>query len=193
MGLGASDVPDFDSALQTMIGDATACSGAQNANVQNVQTEYNAAFPGSAIPVSSVLDQVTLNAINGYLGLIQASYTLSCTGSTGAVVQGPAPITPATPTPWGTYALVGGSVLALGALAMAWRKQHAAAPLRRFNPAHEDFIGRRVELHPGHDLWMRGARYGTVRKVEGDTLVIKMDHSAVKKLVRVRKDRVTLI
>lgn len=26
-------------------------------------------------------------------------------------------------------------------------------------------VGDRVELHPGTDLWMRGARYGTVRGI----------------------------
>jgi hypothetical protein len=26
-------------------------------------------------------------------------------------------------------------------------------------------VGDRVELHPGLDLWMRGARYGTVQSI----------------------------
>lgn len=53
------------------------------------------------------------------------------------------------------------------------------------NPAHENFIGRRVEL--------RGQRFGTVRRVHDDMLVVKMDRSGVRHLVHVRKDRVTLI
>lgn len=36
-------------------------------------------------------------------------------------------------------------------------------------------VGERVELHPGTDLWMRGARYGTVTKIaqtkSGDVMV----------------------
>lgn len=45
-------------------------------------------------------------------------------------------------------------------------------------------IGARVELSPGFDLWMRGAKYGTVRKVTGDIASVKMDHWQVRKLVR---------
>ena len=29
-------------------------------------------------------------------------------------------------------------------------------------------VGDRVELHPATDLWMRGARYGTVTKIGKD-------------------------
>lgn len=56
----------------------------------------------------------------------------------------------------------------------------------KFNP-----VDRRVELSPGCDLWMMGARMGTVRKVEGEILFIRMDHPQVKKLVKVTKDYVT--
>jgi len=56
------------------------------------------------------------------------------------------------------------------------------------NPAHENFIGRRVEL-PAH---IRGSRIGVVRDVHGAMLVIEVTHP-YKRLVRVRKDRVTLI
>lgn len=94
---------------------------------------------------------------------------------------------PPPPTPWSTYALW--TVGILGAGALIYRETHK----RKSNPAHDDFIGRRVELSPHFDLWMRGARYGVVRKVEGDILVIKMDHPQVKKLVRARKEDVTLI
>ena len=81
-----------------------------------------------------------------------------------------------------------------GVLGWTAAKIHSGeGPYGKLNPAHEDFLKRRVELSPSHDLWMRGAKYGEVRKVEGDVLVVKMDHPQVRKLVRVRKDRVTLI
>jgi hypothetical protein len=38
---------------------------------------------------------------------------------------------------------------------------------------------------------MRGAKYGTVVRVEGDILVVRMDHKSVKKLQRLPRDRVT--
>lgn len=50
--------------------------------------------------------------------------------------------------------------------------------------------GKRVELHPGCDLWMRGARFGTVVREKGDTVWVKMDHPQVKRLVRLPRDRV---
>lgn len=58
--------------------------------------------------------------------------------------------------------------------------------------AKKNPVGKRIELHPGCDLWMRGARYGEVVGVEKDgTLKIKMDHPSVRKLVRLPPDRVT--
>jgi hypothetical protein len=39
-------------------------------------------------------------------------------------------------------------------------------------------IGDRVELHPGHDLWMRGARFGTVVGLSAtpqDRVRVKLD------------------
>src|SRR5574343_2017045 len=36
--------------------------------------------------------------------------------------------------------------------------------------------GQRVELHPGLDLWMRGARFGTVLRIRPDwTVRVKLD------------------
>ena len=38
--------------------------------------------------------------------------------------------------------------------------------------------GDRVEMHPGTDLWMRGARYGEVvqiRPTEKDRVVVRLD------------------
>lgn len=36
-------------------------------------------------------------------------------------------------------------------------------------------VGDRVELHPGTDLWMRGARYGTVMRIGRDKLTVNVD------------------
>jgi hypothetical protein len=39
-------------------------------------------------------------------------------------------------------------------------------------------IGSRVELHPGFDLWMRGARFGTVigsRSTPNDRVHVQLD------------------
>jgi len=41
--------------------------------------------------------------------------------------------------------------------------------------------GWRIEIHPGDDLWMRGARFGTTKGMTKDGLVkVRMDHPAVK-------------
>lgn len=52
-------------------------------------------------------------------------------------------------------------------------------------------INRRVELSPACDLWMMGARMGTVQKVEGPMLWLRMDHPQVKKLVKITTEYVT--
>jgi hypothetical protein len=40
----------------------------------------------------------------------------------------------------------------------------------------DDFaIGDRVELHPATNLWFRGARYGTVRKVGRKLITVHVD------------------
>jgi hypothetical protein len=46
--------------------------------------------------------------------------------------------------------------------------------------------GPRVELHPGHDLWMQGARYGNIIKSKGDKHQVKLDK--VSKPVWVHRD-----
>lgn len=51
-------------------------------------------------------------------------------------------------------------------------------------------VGHRVELHPGCDLWMRGAKFGVVRDVTGTTAKIKMDHPQVRNLVTIPFDRI---
>jgi len=46
--------------------------------------------------------------------------------------------------------------------------------------------GDRIEIHPAHDLWMRGARLGTVKRINPNGLaVVKMDHPSVRKLLKV--------
>lgn len=55
--------------------------------------------------------------------------------------------------------------------------------------------GDRVELHPGCDLWMRGAKYGTITKVDEAKQIahVRMDYPQVKRVQRVPFDRLTLI
>lgn len=45
--------------------------------------------------------------------------------------------------------------------------------------------GSRVELSPGYDLWMRGARFGRVRSIAEGVATVKMDHKGVKRLARI--------
>jgi len=55
--------------------------------------------------------------------------------------------------------------------------------------------GDLVELSPACDLWMRGAKYGTVRKYDAaaGAYVIKMDHYQVRRLQRVRAEYLRLV
>ena len=46
-------------------------------------------------------------------------------------------------------------------------------------------VKSRVELSPGYDLWMRGARFGVVRSIRDGIAKVKMDHPQVKRLVRI--------
>jgi hypothetical protein len=44
-------------------------------------------------------------------------------------------------------------------------------------------VGDRVELHPGTDLWMRGARYGDVvgmHLTPNDRVIVKVDRTGRK-------------
>ena len=50
-------------------------------------------------------------------------------------------------------------------------------------------VGSRVELHPGMDLWMMGARYGAVTRFRGEKACVRMDHPRVRRLVCVAPDR----
>lgn len=44
-------------------------------------------------------------------------------------------------------------------------------------------IDQRVQLHPATDLWMRGARYGTVRRIGRKHVHVHVD--AINRVVRV--------
>jgi len=45
-------------------------------------------------------------------------------------------------------------------------------------------IGDRVEISPSFDLWMQGARFGTIRLMWSDgTIAVRMDNSRVKRLL----------
>lgn len=58
---------------------------------------------------------------------------------------------------------------------------------------HTQFIGTRVEIPVHYDMWMRGARFGTVTGFRygkdgvSDSLLVKMDHPQVKRRLRVWK------
>lgn len=51
-------------------------------------------------------------------------------------------------------------------------------------------VGDRVEIHPGFDLWMRGAKFGVIRKIYDSPMVgalvaeVRMDNTNVKRLQR---------
>ena len=49
-------------------------------------------------------------------------------------------------------------------------------------------VGMRVELPVHHDLWMRGARFGVVAKVDDKYARVRVDHPQVKGLVPVSKE-----
>jgi uncharacterized protein (DUF736 family) len=57
----------------------------------------------------------------------------------------------------------------------------------------------RVEIHPGFDLWMRGARFGVVvreyksSKTGKNMVAVKMDHPQVRQLFRCSADDVTVL
>ena len=46
--------------------------------------------------------------------------------------------------------------------------------------------GDRVEISPSCDLWMFGAKYGEITKIEmSGEMLVRMDHWQVKNLIRV--------
>lgn len=51
-------------------------------------------------------------------------------------------------------------------------------------------VGASVEICPGYDLWMQGARTGTIKRLNSDgTVMVKMDHRQVKVNKRFPVDR----
>lgn len=48
------------------------------------------------------------------------------------------------------------------------------------------FPNDNVELHPGCDLWMRGATTGTIHSIRNGIVRVRMDHRQVKRLQRFR-------
>lgn len=53
-------------------------------------------------------------------------------------------------------------------------------------------VGDRVEIHPSADLWMRGARFGTVTKV-GAVVSVRMDHPQVRNLFKAKSEDLKVI
>ena len=49
-------------------------------------------------------------------------------------------------------------------------------------------IGQRVQAHPATDIWMCGARYGTVVKVGRKVVHVQMDHASLKRPLRFSPD-----
>ncbi len=49
---------------------------------------------------------------------------------------------------------------------------------------HTFKVGDRVQLHPATDLWMRGARYGTIEKLGRLYVHVRLD--ATGRIARVR-------
>jgi len=45
-------------------------------------------------------------------------------------------------------------------------------------------VGSRVELHPATDLWMKGARFGTVERVTWHRLHVRLDATGRVVLLR---------
>jgi hypothetical protein len=58
-------------------------------------------------------------------------------------------------------------------------------PLGNFAP------GQRVEFHPATDLWMRGARYGTVRKAGRKRVHVEVDR--LGRVLRVSPDLIRIV
>jgi hypothetical protein len=53
--------------------------------------------------------------------------------------------------------------------------------------------GTRVEIAPHLDLWMRGARYGTVVSVKDGIARVRMDHPQVKVLAKIKVEDLKVI
>lgn len=77
-------------------------------------------------------------------------------------------------------------------IAMAQGDRRDAMHMERLtrNGDYRRLLGRRVEIPVHYDLWMRGARMGTVTGFRhgtpgtSDYLLVRMDHAKVKKRVK---------
>ena len=51
-------------------------------------------------------------------------------------------------------------------------------------------VCNRVEIAPYHDLWMRGAKYGTIVRYDtkSEVAVVRMDNRRVRRLQRMRPE-----
>lgn len=49
---------------------------------------------------------------------------------------------------------------------------------------------RRIELHPGTDQWMRGARFGTVRKVDEETGMVHVKMDNLRKILKCKPEHI---
>lgn len=53
-----------------------------------------------------------------------------------------------------------------------------------------DLIGKRIEIPAHYDMWMRGARFGTVKQFrhgkpgQSDYVTVEMDHPQVKRRLK---------
>ncbi len=56
---------------------------------------------------------------------------------------------------------------------------------------HKPLLGKRVQIPVHYDMWMRGARFGTVtgyrngKSGQSDFLYVKMDHPSVRRSLKV--------
>jgi hypothetical protein len=90
---------------------------------------------------------------------------------------------------WGTFLLGAAAGAIVGAVVLGEVLQPGSTKaLLKANPAHENFVGRRCHLPP----YVRGSRVGRIVAVRGEMLDIECAHP-YRRIVRVRKDRVTLI
>jgi hypothetical protein len=86
---------------------------------------------------------------------------------------------------WATIGLIAASAAVVTGLIVLERHHLDRERGRaRANPAHEDFVGRRVECPAGP---------GTVERVDASMLIVRLHGRGTRKLVRIRKDRVTLV
>lgn len=56
-------------------------------------------------------------------------------------------------------------------------------------PRAHHLIGKKLEIPAHFDLWMRGARFGTVTSAarDGSQVLVKMDHPRVKRRIAIRE------